>query len=355
MGLARTPLFPVHVGRGAEFGELDGWLVPAHFGAVAVEATAVRRGVGIYDLGHTPVFSLIGPDARRFCNGMFTQNIRDLKPGSGRRSALTDEKGRMLGLLDVWATADDTFYALLEGVTREAFLERYGKFIILDDVELEDRTDATTLLSVQGPGAAELVRAVALPVPEGDAVVAAAELFVHPRARSVAGGFDLLVPVAAVSPLWEALCAAGGVPVGLDAQEVLRIEAGRARWPVDMGERALVHEMRLVPECCAFDKGCYVGQEVINRIDVMGQVNKKLWGLDLHEDAIPPLEAEVRLGGEVVGVVRSGAREGTRVRALALLRKPAWTPGAQVEVHAGGRVVGATVRELPFGEEGRPG
>lgn len=348
MGLRRSPLFSTHAAVSAEFAELDGWLLPSHFGLVEEETRAVRTAAGIYDLAPSGVFSMIGPDARRFCNGMFTNNIRDLKPGFGNRSAMTDEKGKMLGLMDLWCVEEGNFLAVLDGVTAEWFTARYGKFIILDDVELEDLSEQLTLLSVQGPKAAAVLEACGLPVPEPGGVVVAAEIRVHERPRSRAGGFDVLVPQDAAVALWEALRGAGAKPVGLDAQEVLRIEAGRVRWPVDMGERALVHEMRLVEECCSFNKGCYIGQEVINRIDVMGQVQKKIWGLEMHEDAIPPLEAEITLNGQAVGVTRSGAREAGKARILALLRKPAWQPGAVVQVHAAGRTVDATVCELPF-------
>jgi folate-binding protein YgfZ len=144
--------------------------------------------------------------------------------------------------------------------------------------------------------------------------------------------------------------AAGAHPAGTIAQEILRVEAGIPRWPADMGERALLHEMRLVERCAAFDKGCYIGQEIINRIDVMGQVKSKLWGLDMLEDAWPPSGAEVQLDGQVVGSVRTGAREGTHVRVLAVLKQAAWREGLRVDVVAGERRVGATVRDLPFGD-----
>lgn len=348
MGLRRSPLFSTHAAASAEFAELDGWILPARYGLVEEETRAVRSGAGLYDLAPDAAFSMIGPDARRFCNGMFTNNIRDLKPGFGNRSAMTDEKGRMLGLMDLWCLEEGSFLAVLDGVTAEWFTARYGKFIILDDVELEDLSDTLTLLSVQGPKAAAVLATAGLPVPEPGGVAVAADVRVHHRPRSIPGGYDVLVPKEAAVALWEALRGAGGVPVGLDAQEVLRIEAGRVRWPVDMGERALVHEMRLVEECCSFNKGCYIGQEVINRIDVMGQVQKKIWGLQMHEDAIPPLEAEVLLDGQPVGVARSGAREGGRARILAVLRKAAWQPGTVVQVQAAGRSVAATVCDLPF-------
>ncbi|MFN9958614.1 MAG: hypothetical protein ACK55I_36445, partial [bacterium] len=91
-----------------------------------------------------------------------------------------------------------------------------------------------------------------------------------------------------------------------------------------MTDKSLLHELRLVPTHASFEKGCYIGQEVINRIDVMGQVTKKLWGLELPEDALLPGGSEVRRGDESVGVTFSSARFDGRVRALALLRRSAW-------------------------------
>lgn len=348
MGLLRTPLFATHGAAGAEFTEFEGALLPRVFRGVEAEAAAVRAGVGLFDRSHAAVLTLTGADARRTCNGMFTANIRDLPVGQGLRSAATDEKGRILGLFDLCCLREDHFLLTLDGWPAESFTERYEKFFLLDDVEVEDLAGVRAALSLQGPGAGALLEGLGLALPDGGALAETAGLRVRRRARTVAGGFDLDLPVEGLVPFWEAARAAGAMPVGVDAQEVLRIEAGRVRWPVDMGERALVHEMGLVEECCAFTKGCYVGQEVIHRIDVMGQVQKKIWGLELDEDAIPPLEAEVRLDGQAVGVTRSGAREGGRVRVLALLRKPAWNPGARVEVLAAGRSVGATVRALPF-------
>jgi folate-binding protein YgfZ len=349
MGLSKSPLFSAHGAAGATFVEQAGWLVPGSFGSVATECAAVRGGAGLYDLADHGVVTLVGPDARRFCNGMFTNNVRDLAEGRGNANAMVDDKARIQGLLTLYHTAPDTFLAVLEGVTPEAFEARYGKYIIFDDVELSDVSEEVGVLSVQGPAAAEVLGRSGLPTPaeEGE-IVSVDELRVARHARSRAGGYDLVVPRAALPAVWAGLRGAGAAPVGLDAQEVLRIEAGKPRWPVDMSERSLLHELRLVADHGSFNKGCYIGQEVINRIDVMGQVTKKLWGLEMGEDALPPSGAEVKIGDEVVGTTLSGAREGMRVRVLALLRKAAWTPGMAVEVHAAGRVVPATVVDLPF-------
>jgi folate-binding protein YgfZ len=351
MSVRKTPLFTVCGAAGAVFSEHDGWFLAGSYAGrgAAAEAASARSGAALFDLSDHAVMQLVGPDARRFCNGMFTNNVRDLAVGRANSSAMVDDKARIQGLLDLWCVAADTFLAVLHGVTPEAFEARYGKYIIFDDVELTDESAVFTLLSVQGPEAARVLARAGLPVPEDEGAVASVEaLRVLRRSRSVPGGYDLLVPIDAVPATFEALRAAGAAPAGREALEILRIEAGQARWPVDMSEKSLVHELRLVERCCNFNKGCYIGQEIINRIDVMGQVTKKTWGLEMLEDALPPSGAEVRLGADVVGHTLSGAREGTRVRVLALLRKSAWHPGAEVEVHAAGRVVRARVSDLPF-------
>jgi folate-binding protein YgfZ len=217
-------------------------------------------------------------------------------------------------------------------------------------VELTDRSEDRTVLSVQGPRASDVLAAAGIPVPIETVTAPWGEGFVARCARTRHGGYDLVLPREGAAAAWQAVVAAGAHPAGTVAQEILRVEAGIPRWPADMGERALLHEMRLVERCAAFDKGCYIGQEIINRIDVMGQVKSKLWGLDMLEDAWPPSGAEVQLDGQVVGSVRTGAREGTRVRVLAVLKQAAWREGLRVDVVAGERRVGATVRDLPFGD-----
>lgn len=348
MGLTRTPLFATHVAAGAQFGEVAGWLLPAQFRTVEEEAADARRGAVLFDLSDHAVLDLLGPDARRFANGMFTNNIRDLPVGACNRSAMGDEKAKLQGLLEVARVGEEALLVVLDGVPAAEFVARYEKFILFDDVELCDRSEDRVVVHLAGPGGAEVLARAGLPAPTPGQALAAAEVWLLGRQRGGGGGVDLVVPTTAVTELWAALRAAGAGIGGSEALEALRVRAGRVRWPVDMGERALVHEMRLVEDCCSFTKGCYIGQEVINRIDVMGQVAKKVWGLRMVEDAIPPVGAEVKLGEDVVGSTRSGAREGGIARVLAVLRKAAWQPGLVVDVVAAGRTVQGVVEDLPF-------
>ena len=343
MPLSRTPLFAAHAALGAQFIEIDGWALPGQYRTVEEEVSAAGRDATMLDLAAHSALTLAGPDVRRFCNGMFTQNVRDMPLGATARSALTDEKGKLLGLISVSRVEDETILVVLDGVSAASFTDRYGKYIILDDVEMDDLSQTHTVLHVSGPRAAEALVITGLSVPAVAQVITTGSVWVLSRDRMGMAGFDLVVPAAEATTTFEALRGAGVLPIGHDAAEWLRIGAGLARWPVDMGERALVHEMNLVATCCSFEKGCYLGQEVINRIDVMGQVNKKLMRVDMVEDAIPPVGAEVKLAGEVIGSARSGARCGGKSRVLAVIRKAAWTMGTQVSIHADGRVVAGVV------------
>jgi folate-binding protein YgfZ len=348
MELPRGPLLDLHAADGARLTAFGEWGVAEHFGDADAEYAAGCDGVALYDLAHHGSFTLVGPDARRFCNGMFTNNIRNLPVGQVNASAMVDDKARVQGLLRTCATGPEAFLVLLEGVPPEAFAARYEKYIIFDDVEMTDISSEVGLLSVQGPEAgATLVRA-GLPVPAAGGHEEREGVRVITHARTVAGGFDIVVPRAALVQWWATLRASGARPAGLDAQEALRIDAGLPRWPVDMSDRSLLHELNLVPTHASFEKGCYIGQEVINRIDVMGQVNKKIRGLRFETGALPAHGAEVRLGDEVVGTVLSRSAIGGAPRALALLRKAAWSKGTRVSVTAGEGSMEATVSDLPF-------
>lgn len=347
----RTPLFARHVAAGAALAEHDGWMVPIAHGDAEAGVAGVRAGAGLVDLAHVTLLTLTSEDARRWANGMFTNNIKRLGVGRGNRNAMCDDRGRVQGLLDLYCVRDDHFVVVLDGVDADWFGERYRMFLILDDIEVDPLVGEATLLSVQGPAAGAVLAAAGLPTPEVDrahSLDPETGVRVARRDRTGHGGFDLIVPVAQVEATWAALLAAGARPFGLETLDALRIHAGRAAWPQDGSDKSMVHELGFNEEVCAFDKGCYVGQEVINRIDVKGLINKRLAGLEIPGDAAPPQGAEVLLDDKPVGTVSSVTAAGGRVRALAVLRKAAWAPGTAVVVRAADGERPATVSALPF-------
>jgi folate-binding protein YgfZ len=289
---------------------------------------AARDSAVTAQLGPAPAVRLAGPDARRFCNGMFTANIRDLRVGGAARSALVDDRGRLFGLLDVLCTANDTFLALLDGIDVAEFMERFEKFVVFDDVTLTDETALWVRATEQGP-------AVQRP-PPGTFVDDHGTIVLGSR-RSPAGGIDrLAAPGVSVDAI--------GVAVGPEEIEALRVLAGRVAYPADTGDKGLPHELGLRDETLSFEKGCYVGQESINRIDVMGTIKRALAGVHVREPRDLAAD-EVAVGDAVAGRLTSPVLlpDGS-LFGLAVLRKPADTPGTVV------RIDGAegTVTALPF-------
>lgn len=319
---------------------------------------AARKGVVAIDAGPAAAVRISGPDARRFCNGMFTNNVRDLPVGATNRSAMVEDRGRVIGFLDLLCEAPDTFLAVLDGLDAAAFLARYEKYVVFDDVTLDDRTGALHAFSLQGPDAAAALVSVGLDAPAPGTFGVLEEAVLFARRRSPASGFDLVVPTAA-SEAWRSRL--GAVASWSDAglAEILRVTAGRAQFPIDTGDKRLPHELGLRDEILSFDKGCYLGQESINRIDVMGQVKRMLVGvLTTSKEAaaggaatgeMPPHGAEVRAGDVVVGELTSPVvlPDGDGF-GLAILKRPADVPGTLVTVSAAGRTWTGVVVALPY-------
>ena len=274
------------------------------------------------------IVGLVGPDARRFCNSMFTNNARDLPVGSAQRTAMLDDRGRVVGIMDLYCLAEDRFAGVLDGMTVEAFEERYALYVVLDDVEIESYEDVS-VATVQGAEAS---------VPDG--------LIRLERDRSGLGGFDVVGPTEAVASFVEGL----DLPaVDDDGLERLRIRAGSPQWPTDFGDKRLTHEMRMRDAFLHFEKGCYVGQETVNRVDVMGQVKRRLAGLRFSGDA--PAGATIHAADKAIGTVTSVVLDDALGRiGLAVLKKPHDADGTEVVAQWDGGSCAATVAELPFPE-----
>ncbi|NOY25525.1 MAG: folate-binding protein YgfZ [Oligoflexia bacterium] len=161
--------------------------------------------------------------------------------------------------------------------------------------------------------------------------------------RTGLGGVDLLVPRPILGTTWAAALAAGATPAGWLALDALRILAGRAAWPQDGTDKSMVHELGYNVDSVSFDKGCYLGQEVINRIERRGGIRKRLTRIRMDDNAVPPLGAQVRLGEDPVGTITSAARVEGTVWALATLKQRAWQDGTELVVQAGGQQVRAIV------------
>jgi len=284
-----------HDGLGTHFTTVNGAEVIADYGDALTEHSAVRQSAGVFDLSFRSRICLTGADRLRFLHGQVTNDVNRLRSGEGCYAALISAKGKMESDLNIYCLQDEVLLDFEPGLAA-AISERLEKYVIADDVQLVDAAPHYGLLSVQGPKADAVLRALALAghLPDTpfsftkatDSTLGEIYLMNQPRLGSV--GFDLFVPVAALAAVADKLIAAaksvGGRACGWQAFEIARIEAGIPRFGVDMDETNIPLEAGLETRAISFSKGCYIGQEVISRIRTYGQVAKALRGLRLSDD-----------------------------------------------------------------------
>jgi folate-binding protein YgfZ len=275
--------------------------------------------------------TLDSEDARRWCNSMFSNNIRTLQNNQGNYSAICDDRGRVKGFLDVYCLNDQQFLCVLDGISRDEFLKRFNMFLILDDIEEEQR--ATELIHICGSSAEQILSNAKIPLPDSECIHLEAEgINIMRKNRFGVEGFDIL----ADSPdkLEVTLIESGMSSCTIDDFNALRIFHGRAKWPNDGSEKSMIHELALNEQCCAFDKGCYLGQEIINRIDVKGLINKKIQRLSI--------EGQAQIGDRLcfedsdVGLLSSLAQMNGDHYGVSVLKKKAWAKGSQLQLTSGG-------------------
>ncbi len=320
---------------------------------VRAEFLALISGSGVYDLSSRSKISLTGGDRTRWLNGMVTNNIRDLEPGRGVYAFLLNPQGHILG--DLYAyNRGETLLLDTDRSQAGKILPVLDKYIIMDDVEVADISEQLSAVGISGPNSRATLRAAGFQVSELKPLQFV-EITWHQIDITVVRGdnpqvdsFELWVALGDAERVSEALLKAGATRVGTAALDLLRIAAGIPRYGVDIRERDLPQETE--QECALnFSKGCYVGQEIVERIRSRGQVRRKFTGFAI-EGKLPAAGSKIQVEGKDVGEITSAASlpaGGSERRvALGYIRREAATPGKLVE--AGGSA--ASVANLPFTE-----
>lgn len=361
-------LHEFHLGIGAAFSEVGSEEVVAHYSDPLREHAALRTSAGVLDLGFRGRVCLTGNDRARFLHGQVTNDIKQLQAGQGCYAALVTAKGKMESDLNVYALQDELLLDFEPGLV-EKISQRLEKYIVADDVQVVNVAPLYGLLSVQGPKAKTVVEALGifpeLPAKAFQSVKIAdatlGEIYLIQQSRVFHGdankgaGFDLFVPVNSLGAVADKLIAAakscGGCACGWEALETARIEAGIPRFGADMDETNIPIECGIESRAVSYTKGCYIGQEIINRIHTMGHVNKELRGLWLadelktlpvHGDKLFKDEKEV---GYLTSAVKSPALD--KNIALGYVRREANAVGTELVLRATGETA-AVVVDLPF-------
>jgi aminomethyltransferase len=325
----------------------------ADFGDVRAEFRALISTAGVYDLKSRSRIALSGGDRGRWLNGMVTNNIRDLAPGHGVYAFLLNPQGHILG--DLYAyNRGESLLIDADQAQLETILAVFDKYIIMDDVEVANVTGQLAIIGIAGPKSSEALRAAGLDVPDLKPLQFAQTTWQQSSVTLVRGdnpcveSFELWLSPGDVEKAQQALLKAGAEPVGTSALDLLRIASGIPRYGVDIRERDLPQETEQ-DRALNFSKGCYIGQEIVERIRSRGQVRGKFTGFEVNGQ-LPAAGSKIQVDGKEVGEITSAASlplaKGDRRVALGYIRREAATPGKLVE--AGGSA--ATVSNLPFAE-----
>src|SRR6266446_8558712 len=258
----------------------------ADFGDVRAEFQALISGCGVYDLCSRAKISLSGVDRVRWLNGMVTNNVRDLAHGHGVYAFLLNPQGHILGDLYAYNRGESLLVDTDQSQV-EKILAVFDKYIIMDDVEVANVGDRLTAVGIAGPKSREMFQAAGFKVPDLKPLQFVGTTWQEISATLVRGdnpqveSFELFLARGDNDRVSEALSKVGAKPVGTAALDLLRIAAGIPRYGVDIHERDLPQETEQ-ERALNFSKGCYVGQEIVERIRSRGQVRRKFTGFSIE-------------------------------------------------------------------------
>lgn len=332
------------VHAGAVWADIGGHRLPLHYGDPTAEYSAARTGAVIMDRSHEGRVRVTGRDRIDLLHRMSTNDLSGMGAGEARMTVLTNALARMVDAVWVLALPGEAIVITSPGRARAVRRWLSGYVFFQDDVQFGDANAELGQLEFHGPKAATVATAFV----DGAASLAAGTLGISgstivARVRALAGdGFTLIAPVQALPGLWERALSMGAVPAGDSTYHALRVEAGQPYGGHEITEEYIPLEAGLWP-AVSFTKGCYIGQEIIARMESRGRLARTLVGLKL---SAPVNEgAELRHGSAPVGRVTTVARSpATGDIALGIVKPAQAEPGNVLDI--GG--VRATVAEFPL-------
>ena len=359
--MKQSRLHDQHQQLGATFEEIAGWSMPAHYGDVTAEYAAVRNRVGLSDLSHRGKFRVTGDDRTKWLQSIISNDILPLQPGQGRYSSFLTHKGKMLGYFRVYVQSESIWIEDV-GEVGEATFQALRKFLLYGTkAKMENCAESWGLLLVSGPTSSEVVSAAfgvdvrtvqllqTLP-----ATIGGQPALIMRTEETGEQDLEILLPADGLAAAWNQLMTAGvsfGIkPIGAQARELLRIEAGLPKAGPDLNEEIVPPEANLEGKAFSLSKGCYPGQEVVARMDTYGNVRRHLVGLTIQDRAVPPHGSKLFSGDREVGWVSSAVFSPQRnaVLAFGFPLRDFSAPDTELTVEVAGTRHQATVHALPF-------
>jgi folate-binding protein YgfZ len=361
-----TPLARVHRRAGAAIGVWFGCALPDDFGDAREEQRFANESVALIDKNYRAYFTFTGPDRVRYLNAILTNNIKDLGNGRGGASLLLNAQGRILAEIETFADGERIFLVSYLMI-RERLAEVLEKYIIMDDVTFSDDAEKFGALALEGPRAAEVAKELTVVELNSLPELGWADVMVSSRASAGAtaektnsddseaaipcrlvrrfAGAEFIVERDKLEALWDVLLAAarrhGGGPMGYKALSAQRLVQGVPWFGYDFGDKQIPHEAGLESSHISYTKGCYTGQEIVERVRSRGQVNRRRVELLFAGDVVPEGGAELIVDGKAAGYVTRAARSWfpPAVLGMGYLSKEHRGAGAKVQWSGGSATV----------------
>jgi len=317
VALMDSPLQSVHEALHDRFGVWFGVKFPAAYDGLEVEWRRARSSVAVFDTNYHAVFELSGPDRARYLNAVTSGDIRSLSSGQGTPGLLLNAQGHILAELDTFAL-EDRFVILSHASVAQRTFETLDKFIIMDDCKLEDVSAQWASCALEGPLATEALAAASgvsldsLPAfGHQTAQIGGFGCRILRRSHFDLPGAEILAPRDAMANVWRTLLssaqAAGGGPLGWEAVNSLRIEAGVRWFGYDFDDSVIPQEAGIETTHVSYTKGCYTGQEIVERVRSRGRLNRWLCLLEFSGPTPPEAGAKLLAEGKEWGQVTSCA------------------------------------------------
>lgn len=353
-----TPLYEVHSKLGATFGEIsEGWNFVLHYSDPISEHLAVRNDVGIADISHHGVLCLTGEDRAKFLHRLISNDVETLSVGEGNYATLLTHRGKIIADINVY-NLDDSIYISTAPEIVETLFSELDKYIIADDVELMRLKDIG-IIAVSGPNSPELLHSIfnidnIANLPEYYSKICELNQQRVICVRSdIYGeiGYRLFTTSETLGELWKKLIThkPDVKPIGWEAQESLRIEAGIPRYGTELTDSIIPLEAEL-EHAIDFEKGCYIGQEIVARMKYRGHPNRLLRGIELHSDHAVQQNSKIFDSEKEVGWVTSSVFSPSLGIPIALgyIRMALTEPGSRIQIEVSDGRINGRVVGLPF-------
>jgi len=297
--------------------DFAGCLLPEKFSDEREEYRAAREAVALYDTNWHAIFSATGRDAVRYLHAITSNNVKELAENYGMPALLLNPQGHILAELEIYRLKDKLLI-LSHAPFRAKTFATLKKYILGSQVQLDDLSNDLGSVAVEGPRAATVIAEATGLALTGFSEFAVAEVEIdavpcHLIRRSHFGGVgaEIVAPRKHLPLLWTHLATSihsqHGLPIGMKALNALRLEAGIPWFPLDFNDTVIPHEAAVEGTHISFNKGCYTGQEIVERVRSRGQVNRKRVSLKFSSADPPAPGTKLRAGGNDVGYITSSA------------------------------------------------